>query len=45
MDLQRILNTIRGGGNVDVRLFTSANLSACGVEDIALLVRMQGEVV
>lgn len=45
MNLQRILGTTWGGGNVDIRFFTSADLLAGGVENIALLVCVQGKVV
>lgn len=45
VDLQRALSPTRRGSDVDIGFFARADLLACGVEDLTLLVRVQGEVI
>lgn len=45
VDFQRALSPTRRGSDVDIRFFARADLLACGVEDLPLLMRVQGEVV
>lgn len=45
VDFQRALSPTRRGSDVDIRFFARADLLACGVEDLPLLMRVQSEVV